>query len=58
MKEDDTIAASYGTRTTKHSGVPLMQHIDEGLVLLDRIERLGVTDDAREELFSALATRS
>ena len=36
------IAAHYGTRTTRRSGVRMIVHIDEGLALL-----AGSTDDAR-----------
>jgi hypothetical protein len=31
------IAAHYGTRTTRRSGVPLMRHIDAGLAILTHI---------------------
>lgn len=34
----------YGDRRAERSGVPLIQHIDEGLELLDR---LGATDNAK-----------
>lgn len=36
-QEYRVIAKHYGTRTTRRSGVPLMQHIDRGLVILSRI---------------------
>jgi hypothetical protein len=36
-REYRAIAAHYGTRTARRSGVPLMQHIDEGLAILARI---------------------
>lgn len=32
------IAEHYGTRTAKRSGVPLMRHIDQGLVILGAID--------------------
>ena len=44
MKEYAAIAAWYGDRTAKRSGVRLIQHIDEGLVLL---ERIGASDIAK-----------
>ena len=31
------ISVEYGVRTTKRSGVPLINHIDEGLIILDYI---------------------
>ena len=37
MKEYDAIAAFYGERTARRSGVLYIQHIDEGLLLLDKI---------------------
>jgi hypothetical protein len=40
--EYELIAAHYGARTARRSGVPLIAHIDEGLALL-----AGATDDAR-----------
>jgi len=43
-KEYAAIAAYYGTRTAQRSGVPLIQHIDEGLFVLDRI---GASDAAK-----------
>jgi hypothetical protein len=44
MKEYDAVAALYGTRVAERSGVPLIQHIDEGLFILDKI---GATDLAK-----------
>ena len=38
------ISAHYSDRVAKRSQVPLMNHIDEGLVVLDRIS---ATDDAK-----------
>ena len=35
--EYQSIKKAYGTRTSKRSGVPLMNHIDEGLIILDQI---------------------
>lgn len=36
----------YGTRTAKRSGVPLMQHINEGIIILERIGADLVTQGA------------
>jgi hypothetical protein len=36
-REYRAIAAHYGERTARRSGVPLMRHIDEGLLILARI---------------------
>lgn len=44
MLEYRAIMDFYGDRTTARSGVPLMNHIDEGLVLL---EHLGASELAR-----------
>jgi hypothetical protein len=38
------ISAHYGNQVARRSQVPLMNHIDEGLVVLDRI---GATDQAK-----------
>lgn len=35
--EYQAIAAHYGARTARRSGVPLMRHIDEGLWILDQV---------------------
>lgn len=43
-KEYIMIKAYYGTRTANRSRVPLMNHIDEGLLILDKI---GSNDDAK-----------
>lgn len=37
MKGYDLIKEYYGTRVAKRSGIPLMNHIDEGLKILDTI---------------------
>jgi hypothetical protein len=37
MKEYDAIAAYYGERAARRSRVPYIQHIDEGLLVLDQI---------------------
>jgi hypothetical protein len=42
-REYRAIALHYGTRTTKRSGVLLIRHIDDGLVILGR---LGASDAA------------
>ena len=42
MREYELIAAHYGTRATRRSGVRLMVHVDDGLALL-----ADSTDDAR-----------
>ena len=39
------IREHYGSRTAKRSGVPLINHIDEGLIVLDVIS---TTDDAKK----------
>lgn len=44
MKEYAAILAFYGDRCAKRSGVPLMNHIDEGLVIL---EEIGATEWAK-----------
>lgn len=36
-REYRAIAAAYADRTARRSGVPLIQHIDEGLAILDAI---------------------
>jgi len=36
-REYRAIAAHYGTRTTRRSGVPLIRHIDQGLAILRHI---------------------
>ena len=41
MIEYDLISKFYGSRTAKRSGVPLINHINEGLIILDHI---GSTD--------------
>ena len=33
-REYRAIAAHYGSRTAKRSGVPLIRHIDQGLAIL------------------------
>lgn len=43
-REYRAIAAAYGDRTARRSGVPLIQHVDEGLAILDAI---GATDAAK-----------
>jgi hypothetical protein len=37
MKQYEMIKAYYGDRKAKRSGTPLIQHIDDGLVILDAI---------------------
>lgn len=42
--EYDLIKVHYGTDTAARSGVPLINHIDEGLVILDK---LGAADETK-----------
>lgn len=45
MTPYEIIKSYYGTQTTKRSGVPLINHIDEGLKILDYI---GASDVVKE----------
>lgn len=44
MREYELIKAHYKDRVAKRSGLPLMNHIDEGLKILDK---LGASDNAK-----------
>lgn len=43
-EEYNAISEYYGDKTAERSGVPLINHIDEGLLILDNI---GATDEAK-----------
>ncbi len=45
MEEYQLVKKYYGTQTTKRSGVKLINHIDEGLLILDKI---GASDIAKK----------
>ena len=46
MREYALIKAHYGDKTAKRSGVPLINHIDEGLLILDYLDATDATKRA------------
>jgi len=46
FKEYEVISKYYGSKTTNRSGIPLINHIDEGLYILDKINASDISKRA------------